>query len=120
MSLVWAAQPFSPYHTFEPTHTELKTLLEEAGWTIVEMRGLIHSSRIEALLAFSVARPFSRSGGQIAWAAYIRKWVRGLLPRALYEWQSRVRHIPEFSIADSVLTENATETSNYFVVRCKR
>lgn len=115
-----SATPYSPYHTFEPTHAELKMLLEETGWTLIEMRGLIHSSRVEAVLSSSVAKPFARSGAQIAWAAYIRKWVRSLLPGVLYEAQSRVRHIPQFSIADSVLTENATETSNYFVVRCNR
>lgn len=115
-----SVKPFSPYHTFEPTYAELRMLLEESGWKIIEMRGLIHSPRMEAVVSSSISVPFSRSGGQIAWAAYARKWARSLLPRALYEWQSRIRRIPQLSIADSVLTENATESSFYFVVRCKR
>jgi hypothetical protein len=73
---------------------------------------------MEAVLS-PVSKPFSRSGRQIAWSAYIRMWVRAALPGVLYDWQATARHIPQFSIADSVLTENATETSTYFVVWCK-
>jgi len=111
--------PFSPYHTFEPTLPELELLLKNAGWQIVELYGIVHSPRLEAIIA-PASQAFAKTGNQIAWAAYLRRWLQNILPGALYQWQSRVRHIPQFGIEDSILTRQADEKSSYFVVRCQR
>jgi SAM-dependent methyltransferase len=112
--------PFSPYHAFEPTLSEFETLLASSGWKIEELRGISHSPRLEALVSPNTAvQAYVRDDG-VAWGAYLRLWFRNLLPRALYEWQARVRGMPQFQIADSVLTEQASEESYYFLARCKR
>jgi SAM-dependent methyltransferase len=112
--------PFSPYHAFEPTLSEFETLLISSGWQIEELRGISHSPRLEAVVSPNTAvQAYVRDEG-VAWGAYLRLWFRKLLPPVLYEWQARVRAIPQFQIADSVLTEKALQESYYFLARCKR
>ena len=109
-----SATPHSPYHAFEPTLTEFRTLFESSGWRIHNLSGISHSARVAALV-HPVQAPFTRQTSQIAWAAYLRKWVVDMLPPALYNQLSRLRHIPQMDIADAILTKTATEQSSYFV-----
>jgi hypothetical protein len=55
---------------------------------------------------------------KVAWAAYIRLWAQAVLPGAIYEWSGRVRNIPKIEITDSILTQEATDESSYFVALC--
>jgi ubiquinone/menaquinone biosynthesis C-methylase UbiE len=109
--------PHSPYHTFEPTRQELLTLLQENGWTVRALHGITHSERIQHLVR-PTHEPFQREVDKIAWAAYVRQWVQAVLPGAVYEWSGRVRNIPRIEITDSILTQEATEESSYFVALC--
>jgi SAM-dependent methyltransferase len=109
--------PHSPYHTFEPTRQELLTLLQENGWTVRALHGITHSERIQHLVR-ATHEPFRREVDKIAWAAYVRQWVQAVLPGAVYEWSGRVRNIPRIEITDSILTQEATEESSYFVALC--
>ncbi len=109
-----SARPYSPYHTFEPTLAEFRTLVESAGWHIERLSGISHSARAAALTR-PMQAPFARQTSQTAWTAYIRKWVVDILPPIIYRALSKRRHIPQLDISDSILTEVATENSSYFV-----
>ena len=113
-----SATPFSPFHAFEPTLPELRSLLTDAGWTITALHGITHSARAERLIHPAQA-PYPRRDNRIAWAAYLRLWFTSLMPPLLFNWLSRQRHIPTLTIADSVLVEHATESSAYFVAVCE-
>jgi SAM-dependent methyltransferase len=112
-----SATPFSPYHTFEPTRAELLDLLGKTGWQAVALHGIDHSPQ-----AATTIRPargaFARAVDQVAWSAYIRWLARDTLPAVIYRWLARWRHIPQLTIADSVLQVEATEQSMYFVALC--
>lgn len=115
-----SATPFSPYHSFEPTLTELSTLIEEAGWKIVNLHGLTHSAQT-AHLSAPARGPYQRVTAQhVAYTAYVRRAVRDLMPPLVYRWLAKWRKIPALTLADSVLTERADEQSSYFVVRCQK
>lgn len=109
--------PYSPYHVFEPTRAELLALLDTCGWRVLAWYGMVYSSRA-APLALPARARFARPTGQIAWAAYARRWVRATLPPGVYQWLGRVRHIPQLDLADSVLAPDAPEHSSYFVAVC--
>ncbi len=109
--------PFSPYHTFEPTRSELLTLLAENGWSVLALHGITHSRRIQPTVR-PAHGPFQRESSKTAWAAYLRLWVRAMLPDAVYQWLGRVRHIPALEITDSILTQEADNASSYFVALC--
>ncbi|MHB8752284.1 MAG: class I SAM-dependent methyltransferase [Aggregatilineales bacterium] len=109
-----SATPYSPYHAFEPTLAEFQTLFESSGWRVRALHGISHSARAAALVHPARA-PFTRQMSQIAWTTYIRRWVLNILPPLIYQALSRRRHIPQLDIADSILTETATEGSSYFV-----
>ncbi len=109
-----SATPYSPYHAFEPTLAEFRTLFESSGWHVQMLSGISHSARAEALVHPARA-PFTRQTSQVAWTAYIRRWVLNILPPLIYQTLSQRRHIPQLDIADSILTETATEGSSYFV-----
>lgn len=109
-----SATPFSPYHAFEPTLSELQALIRENGFEIHALHGLTHSARSRSLLDSANAR-FSKQPRVIAWSAYMRRTLIGLLPPIVYQ---RIRRAPLLSISDSILTEVAREDSSYFVCVC--
>lgn len=110
--------PFSPYHAFEPTLDELRDLLTDSDFTILAMHGLTHSARAQALIR-SASAPFQRQPNQIAWVAYLRMWIRAVLPPLIIDWLGRRRQIPVLDISDSVLTQDASTESAYFVAVCQ-
>lgn len=106
--------PYSPYHTFEPTRTELLELLRVCGWSVQTLYGLEHSLRAAALLR-PVMSAFAKQAGTIAWQAYLRRAVIALLPPLLYRLISRA---PVLDVSDSVLSATATDNSAYFIAVC--
>lgn len=114
-----SATPFSPYHTFEPTRTELIALLEGNGWSVVHLYGMTHSQQAARILR-PTHGPYDREASQgIAWGAYIRLWMRGLLPPVIYGWLRAQRGIPALDMADSVIVQDAGDDSAYFIAVCK-
>lgn len=112
--------PFSPYHSFEPTLEELRSLLTTSGWQIEALHGMMHSPAA-APLAQPAQGPYAREeAARPAWGAYLRRWVSDWLPpilmRALQTW----RAIPVLMIADAVLQQQATEDCSYFVAVCRK
>lgn len=106
--------PFSPYHAFEPTLSELKTLITANGFHLRALHGMTHSIRSRSLLRGATGK-FSRQPRIIAWSAYLRRTLIDLIPPILYQ---RIRQAPPLSISDSILTDQADEHSSYFVCVC--
>ncbi len=44
--------------------------------------------------------------------------MRGLLPPVIYDWLSARRGIPALDLADSVIVQEASDTSAYFIAVC--
>ncbi len=55
---------------------------------------------------------------QVAWNAYLRLAVRAILPPFLYWWLARHRRVSPLELTDSVLTQDATDESTYFIALC--
>ncbi len=109
--------PYSPYHAFEPTAPELRALLSNSGWKITAFYCMMRSERA-ARLAVPQTAPFAQQDDQPANIAYLRKFVRDLLPPILTRWHSRRRGIPQFDLADAILMREVREDAAYFVVVC--
>ncbi len=114
-----SAKPYSPYHTFEPTRDELIALLTETGWTVDALYSMIYSPRAQTVVQPAHA-PYKRVASQIAWSAYLRLLILGMLPPFAYHWLRRIRHIPELDTADSVLTCGGLDEAAYFIAVCRQ
>lgn len=115
-----SSTPFSPYHAYEPTLEELRSLLTTSGWQIEALHGMTHSPAA-ALLAPPAQGPYRREEAiRPAWGAYLRRWAFDWLPPILMRTLQARRGIPEMMIADAVLQQQATEDSSYFVVVCRK
>ncbi len=110
-----SSKPFSPYHTFEPSRSELLALLSETGWPVQSLHGITHSSRVHLR---PVSAPYQREPGKIAWAAYLRLLIRGVLPPFAYDGLRRFRGVPALAITDSILRQEASDEDAYFVAVC--
>jgi SAM-dependent methyltransferase len=108
-----SARPFSPYHTFEPSREELLSLLSD--WRVLNLHGITHSSRAHSR---PVNAPYQRKPGKIAWTAYLRLWVRRLLPPIAYDGLRRLRNVPDVKITDSILRQAASDEDANFVAVC--
>jgi SAM-dependent methyltransferase len=106
--------PHSPYHAFEPTLSELQSLLSSQGWTIEQSWGMSHSERVHTR---SATGPHDKQEHTIAWSAYARHLAISLIPPALY---SRLRKSQPLDISDSIISEGAGEASSFFVVLCRQ
>jgi SAM-dependent methyltransferase len=112
-------KPYSPYHTFEPTHDELIALLEAGGWQITALHGMAHSPQLQPYVHAATA-PYRRETAQgIAWSAYLRWWLRALLPPLLYRKMQGWRGLEAFSLADAVIRQEADDNATYFIAVCR-